>query len=91
MSTPEANFTWPVLSVPYTVGVGPPSTPKHRLPAAHHIERPTAAVPIATELDAVSPMRIIELGLLSSGEIPVANDVEIRRTSSTTAHHSRLK
>jgi hypothetical protein len=76
MSTPEANFTWPV---------GSP------LDAEAQFARRAATVPIATELDAVSPMRIIELGLLRSGEIPVVDDVEIRRTSSTTAHHSRLK
>src|SRR6516164_7485258 len=46
----------------------------------HHIQEPIAAAPIATELDADGPIRVVELGFFGSGEIPIANDVEIRRS-----------
>jgi len=48
-------------------------------PRAHHIEEPIAAVPIAAELDADRPVGVVELGLFRRGEIPIANDIEIRR------------
>src|SRR6266446_5124801 len=46
-------------------------------PSAHHIQQPIAAVLIAAELDADSPVRVVELGLLGRGEIPVTNNIEI--------------
>src|SRR2546421_11318993 len=48
-------------------------------PPAHHIEQPIAAIPIAAELDADGPVRVIELGLLGRGEIPVTNNIETGR------------
>src|ERR1700737_243985 len=48
-------------------------------PPAHHIQQPIAAIPIAAELDADGPVRVIELGLLGRGEIPVTNNIEIGR------------
>src|ERR1700730_13612565 len=48
-------------------------------PPAHHIQQPIAAIPIAAELDADGPVRVIELGLLGSGEIPITNNIEMRR------------
>jgi hypothetical protein len=45
---------------------------------AHHIEQPIAAVLIAAELDADSPIGVDELGLFGGGEIPVADEVEVR-------------
>src|SRR2546430_15973689 len=48
-------------------------------PPAHHIQQPIAAIPIAAELDADGPVRVIELGLLGGGEIPVTNNIEIGR------------
>jgi hypothetical protein len=37
------------------------------------------AVAIAAELDADSPIGVVELGLFGGGEIPVADDEEVRR------------
>src|SRR5207244_3295629 len=48
-------------------------------PPAHHIEQPIAAIPIAAELDADGPIRVVELGLLDRGEIPITDDIEIGR------------
>src|SRR5882724_10259641 len=48
-------------------------------PPAHHIQQPVAAIPIAAELDADGPVRVVELGLLGCGEIPIADDIEIGR------------
>src|ERR1700730_14747710 len=48
-------------------------------PPAHHIQQPIAAIPIAAELDADGPIRVVELGLLGRGEIPVTNNIEIGR------------
>src|SRR3984893_5223124 len=48
-------------------------------PPAHHIQQPVAAIPIAAELDADGPIRVVELGLLGRGEIPVTNNIEIGR------------
>src|SRR5712671_4346850 len=48
-------------------------------PPANHIQQPIAAIPIAAELDADGPVRVIELGLLGRGEIPIADDIEIGR------------
>src|SRR5262249_31153194 len=48
-------------------------------PRAHHIQQPIAAIPIAAELDADGPVRVVELGLLGRGEIPITNDIEIGR------------
>ena len=45
----------------------------------HHIQQPIAAAPIAAELDADGPVRVVEFGLFGGGEIPIADDVEIRR------------
>jgi hypothetical protein len=36
--------------------------------------------PIAAELDADRPIRIVELGFFGGGEIPIADDAEIRRS-----------
>jgi hypothetical protein len=47
-------------------------------PPAHHIEQPIAAVLIAAELDADSPIGVVELGLFGGGEIPIADDIEVR-------------
>jgi len=46
----------------------------------HHIQYPIAAAPIAAELDADGPIRVVELGFFGGGEIPIADDVEIRRS-----------
>src|SRR6266850_3780519 len=46
-------------------------------PSAHHIQQPIAAVPVTAELDAHGPVRVVELGLLGGGEIPVTNNIEI--------------
>src|SRR6516162_5620046 len=46
----------------------------------HHIQQPIAAAPIATELDADGPIRVVEFGFFGGGEIPIADDVEIRRS-----------
>ena len=35
--------------------------------------------PIAAELEADGPIRVVELGFFGGGEIPIANNVEIRR------------
>src|SRR5262245_5282414 len=48
-------------------------------PPAHHIQQPIAAVLVAAELDAHGPVRVVELGLLGRGEIPVTNNIEIGR------------
>src|SRR5467141_1659649 len=48
-------------------------------PPAHHIQQPIAAVLVTAELDAHGPVRVVELGLLGSGEIPVTNNIEIGR------------
>src|SRR6201981_2074525 len=46
----------------------------------HQIQYPIAAAPIAAELDANRPIRVVELGFFGGGEIPIADDVEIRRS-----------
>src|SRR5690242_4052322 len=46
---------------------------------AHHIENPIAAFPVAAELDADRPIRVVELGLFGGREIPVADNVEVGR------------
>src|SRR5215471_14659853 len=46
---------------------------------AHHIQQPIATLPVAAELDADRPVRVVELGLLGRCEIPIANNLEIRR------------
>src|SRR6516164_3983551 len=46
---------------------------------AHHIEQPVSTLVIAAELDADSPIRVIELSLLGGCQIPVAHDLQIRR------------
>src|SRR5882672_6210533 len=43
------------------------------------LARPRTAVPIAAELDADGPIGVVELGLFGGGEIPIPDDVEIRR------------
>src|SRR5262249_32402942 len=48
-------------------------------PPAHHIEQPISAVLIAAELDADGPIGVVELRFFGRGEIPVADDIEIRR------------
>src|ERR1700724_3531304 len=48
-------------------------------PPAHDIQQPIAAIPIAAELDADGPIRVVELGLLGRGGIPLADDIEIGR------------
>ena len=47
-------------------------------PLAHHIQQPKTAVLIAAELDTDRPIRVVERGLFGRGEIPIADDVEIR-------------
>jgi hypothetical protein len=46
---------------------------------AHHIQQPIAAVRVAAELDADRPIGIVALGLFGCREIPIANNLEIRR------------
>jgi hypothetical protein len=46
----------------------------------HHIQYPIAAAAIAAELDANDSIRVVELGFFGDGEIPITNDVEIRRS-----------
>jgi hypothetical protein len=46
----------------------------------HHIQQPIAAAPVAAELDADGPIRVVELGFFGGGEIPIADDVEIGRS-----------
>src|SRR6202040_2723091 len=46
---------------------------------AHHIEDPVAAFPVAAELDADRPIRVVELGLFGGREIPVADNLEVGR------------
>jgi hypothetical protein len=46
---------------------------------AHHIEDPVAAFPVAAELDADRPIRVVELGLFGGREIPVTDNVEVGR------------
>src|SRR6266403_502640 len=48
-------------------------------PPAHHIQQPVAAVLIAAELDADRPIGVVELGLLGGREIPIKDNVEVRR------------
>ena len=48
-------------------------------PLAYHIEEPVAAAPVAAELNADRPIGVVELGLFGGREIPIADDVEIRR------------
>ena len=48
-------------------------------PRAHHIQKPVAAVLVAAELDADGPIGVVELGLFGRGEIPIADDIEVRR------------
>src|SRR5208282_5171558 len=48
-------------------------------PLANHIEEPVAPILIAAELDADGPIRVVERGLLGRGEIPTADNIEIRR------------
>jgi hypothetical protein len=48
-------------------------------PPAHHVQQPEAAALVAAELDADGPIGVVELGLFGGGEIPITDDVEIRR------------
>src|SRR5205807_5563841 len=48
-------------------------------PPANHIQEPVAAILIAAELDADRPIGVVELGLFGSGEIPIADNVEVGR------------
>src|ERR1700730_14664564 len=48
-------------------------------PRAQHIQQPIAAVPVAAELDADRPTGVVELGLFGRREIPVADNIQIRR------------
>src|SRR5712671_6102527 len=50
-------------------------------PPAHHIQKPIATVLIiiAAELDADGPIGVVELGLFGRGEIPITDNVEVRR------------
>ena len=48
-------------------------------PSAHHIQQPIAAVLVTAKLDADGPVRVVELGLLGRGEIPIPNHIEIGR------------
>jgi hypothetical protein len=48
-------------------------------PRPHHIQQPIAAVLIAAELDADRPIRVVELVLFGGREIPIADDVKVRR------------
>jgi hypothetical protein len=48
-------------------------------PPANHIQQPKAAVPVAAELDADRPIGVVELGLFGRREIPIADNVEVRR------------
>src|SRR5712672_2390016 len=48
-------------------------------PPAHHIKEPVAAILIAAELDADGPIGVVELGLFGSGEIPITDNIEVRR------------
>src|SRR5215472_1829659 len=45
----------------------------------YHIQQPIAAAAIAAELDTDRPIRVVELGFFRGREIPIADDVEIRR------------
>jgi len=49
-------------------------------PRAYHIEQPVIAVPITTELDADGPIGVVVLGLRGRREIPIADDIELRRS-----------
>jgi len=46
----------------------------------HHIQQPITAAPIAAELDADGPIRVVELGFFGGGEIPIADDIEVGRS-----------
>src|SRR5205814_8314732 len=48
-------------------------------PRAQHIQQPIAAVPVLSELDADRPIGVVELGLLGRREIPIPDNIEIRR------------
>src|ERR1700730_10277941 len=54
-------------------------------PPAHYIQQPIAAVLVAAEFNTDDPVRIAELGLLGSGEIPVTNNIEIGPRSTRPA------
>jgi uncharacterized protein (DUF2342 family) len=60
-------------------------------PPAHHIQQPIAEVLVTAELDAHGAVRVVELGLLGSGEIPVTNNIEIRRNFVDDDTPCRLK
>jgi hypothetical protein len=45
----------------------------------HHVQDPIAAASVAAELDADRPIGVVEFGLVGGGEIPIADDVELRR------------
>src|SRR5215472_8643823 len=45
----------------------------------YHIQQPIAAAAIAAELDTDRPIRVVELGFFRGREIPIADDVELRR------------
>src|SRR5262245_4350814 len=48
-------------------------------PPAHHIEQPVSAILIAAELDADGPIGVVELSFFGRGEIPITDDIEVRR------------
>jgi hypothetical protein len=49
----------------------------------HHIQHPIVATPIAAELDANRPIRVVELGFFAGGEIPITDDVIAWRVKSS--------